>query len=33
MYYYFMIQRISYKDFIADIMGIELSEETRADDE
>ncbi|XP_076477524.1 LOW QUALITY PROTEIN: cilia- and flagella-associated protein 251 [Bombus vancouverensis nearcticus] len=29
----FIIQRISYKDFIADIMGIELPEETRADDD
>lgn len=33
MYYYYMIQTISYKDFTADIMGIELPEETRADDE
>ncbi|KOX75404.1 WD repeat-containing protein 66 [Melipona quadrifasciata] len=28
----FLPERISYKDFIADIMGIELPEETRADD-
>jgi hypothetical protein len=31
MYCYVMIQRISYKDFTMDIMGIELLEETRAD--
>ncbi|XP_071860274.1 cilia- and flagella-associated protein 251 isoform X2 [Bombus fervidus] len=29
----FLPERISYKDFIADIMGIELPEETRADDD
>ncbi|KAK9303373.1 hypothetical protein QLX08_004956 [Tetragonisca angustula] len=28
----FLPERISYKDFVADIMGIELPEETRADD-
>nr|XP_033330510.1 uncharacterized protein LOC117222741 [Megalopta genalis] len=30
---HFLPERISYKEFITDIMGIELSEETRADDE
>ncbi|XP_076624821.1 cilia- and flagella-associated protein 251 [Colletes latitarsis] len=29
----FLPERISYKDFVTDIMGIELPEETRADDE
>lgn len=32
MYYYVMIQRISYKDFAMDIMGVKLLEETMADD-
>lgn len=31
MYYYVMIQRISYKDFTMDIMGVESLEETMAD--
>lgn len=33
MYYYVMIQRISYKDFAMDIMGIETLEETKVDNQ